>query len=94
MEDKYLVHYRRLIKKRTVSKEVSDLNDILTIDKLDKIDDKADSKRQKYMLFQTKETARGLPFIRNMYERLFQTIMFEESYYPPNQDSIDSRKFD
>lgn len=88
LEEKYYLHYKRLIKKRTISKEVDSLSDVISDEKLDMLDSKAQSKREKYHIFQTRETARGLPHVRNMYEKLFSVVFFEEIYYSPNNDSL------
>lgn len=67
---------------------------VLNSKKLEKFDAKANNRRAEYMEFQFTETARGLPFVRKLYQRLFSPIFMEEIYYPPNykEESTGSTK--
>jgi pimeloyl-ACP methyl ester carboxylesterase len=84
MEEKYYLHFWRAVKKRTITREIENLDIVLYKDKHQKFDAKANKRRAEYMEFQLKETARGLPFVRKLYQRLFSPIFIEEIYYPPN----------
>lgn len=77
-----------------MSKEIDSLNEVISADRLETLDIKADKKRRKYLEFQSRENARGLPFVRNMYEKLSSVIMFEEIYYPLNNTSTTSQLLD
>lgn len=88
LEEKYYLHFKRLIKKRTLSKEVESLSEVILNEKLDILDIKAQHKREKYHSFHARETARGLPHIRNIYEKLFSVVFFEEVYHSPNNNPL------
>lgn len=82
LEEKYFLHFSRMVKMRMYRTEIDDLTSVISDDTMESFDVKADEQRIKYNDFQLRETARGLPFIRRAYEKLYSVVIFEEAYTP------------
>jgi len=90
MEEKHYLHFDRIVKKRTQYKEVDSLNYIIPSQKLETLDFEAAKRRKKYMEFQDIDMARGLPFVRDLYQKLFSPVLFEEVYNPDSGSTFGS----
>lgn len=84
-ESKYGLHYQRSVKKRTISYNIDELDDMM--DDHDLVNSKVVKRREKFLKFQQKDTARGLPDIRNLYETYCKPILVEEVYLPNDSES-------
>lgn len=84
LEDKYYIHYQRLVKQRTFSINIDALDETMTDNFTENLQRKTNRKLSKYLEFEQKETSRGLVFARGIFAKYYSPIIYEEVYVPPS----------